>query len=72
MLEIGSGLGYLTYSLNQLGIETLGIDISEPAIEKVECRFGEHYQKEDVFNSQLQPVYDFVVKENVAKPGNAE
>ena len=43
MLEIGSGLGYFTYSLSKAGFNIKGIDISETAVNKAKETFGDHY-----------------------------
>jgi len=44
ILEIGSGFGYLTYSLGQRGHQCLGIDISKEAVESACEEFGNHYK----------------------------
>ena len=50
ILEIGSGLGYLTYALNKAGYHTTGIDISSSAIEKAISTYGAgHYLQADLF-----------------------
>lgn len=49
ILEVGSGLGYLTYSLNKAGYKTTGIDISEEAVLKAKKRYGDFYKVEDIF-----------------------
>jgi 2-polyprenyl-3-methyl-5-hydroxy-6-metoxy-1,4-benzoquinol methylase len=43
ILEIGSGLGYLTYSLICANYDTVGIDISENAVQQAIKIFGDHY-----------------------------
>lgn len=43
IVEIGSGLGYLTYALAKYGFKVSGIDISSEAVQKATSRFGEHY-----------------------------
>ncbi len=48
ILEIGSGLGYLTYALNKSGHSTTGIDISNSSIYKATNRFGNYYQHSDL------------------------
>ncbi|MHC4887462.1 MAG: class I SAM-dependent methyltransferase, partial [Planctomycetota bacterium] len=50
VLEIGSGLGYLTYALNEAGIPTTGVDISASAVEQATERFGPHYRQCDILN----------------------
>ncbi|MDD5407044.1 MAG: class I SAM-dependent methyltransferase [Sulfurovaceae bacterium] len=49
ILEIGSGLGYLTYSLNKAGYSTLGLDLSHEAVEKAKRRYGDFYEAGDLF-----------------------
>ena len=44
ILEVGSGLGYLTYSLNRAGYNVVGIDISSKSVEEAESRFGNIYE----------------------------
>lgn len=48
ILEIGSGLGYLTYSLHKAGYRVTGVDISEEAVEKAVARYGPYYKSADV------------------------
>ncbi len=43
VLEIGCGLGYLTYALRKRGINARGIDLSATAIAEAKRRFGDHY-----------------------------
>ncbi|MEI7423466.1 MAG: class I SAM-dependent methyltransferase [Prolixibacteraceae bacterium] len=49
ILEIGSGLGYLTYALNQAKYNVLGLDISQTAVERAINNFGAHYLFTDLF-----------------------
>jgi SAM-dependent methyltransferase len=49
ILEIGSGLGYLTYSLNKAGYEAMGLDLSKEAVEKAKKRYGNFYEAGDLF-----------------------
>ncbi len=46
--EIGSGLGYLTYSLNKAGYNTKGIDISSEAVAKANQTYGNYYESGDI------------------------
>jgi SAM-dependent methyltransferase len=48
ILEIGCGLGYLTYSLNKEGLNCLGLDISSEAVKEAKTNFGDHYIAGDV------------------------
>jgi SAM-dependent methyltransferase len=43
ILEIGSGLGYLTYSLIKSGYDVVGLDISQTAVKQAIENFGNHY-----------------------------
>jgi len=56
ILEVGSGLGYLTYALNKEGYDTLGLDISKTAVQLANSNYGNYYVCEDLF--------DFAKKEN--------
>jgi SAM-dependent methyltransferase len=46
--EIGSGLGYLTYSLNKAGYRARGIDISSEAVAKAKAAYGDYYEAGDI------------------------
>lgn len=48
ILEVGCGLGYLTYSIAKRGHDVLGIDISREAIEQATKRYGAHYRHGDL------------------------
>lgn len=41
VLEIGSGLGYLTYALRRRGVDAVGVDLSEDAVLAARKRFDE-------------------------------
>jgi SAM-dependent methyltransferase len=43
ILEIGSGLGYLTYALRHAGFDALGLDLSQTAVSTAAARFGDYY-----------------------------
>lgn len=43
ILEVGCGLGYLTYALNQSGHPTKGIDISSKSIDLARKEFGDFF-----------------------------
>jgi 2-polyprenyl-3-methyl-5-hydroxy-6-metoxy-1,4-benzoquinol methylase len=49
ILEIGSGLGYLTYAISRQGYDIRGMDISERAVEDANRIFGERYFCADLF-----------------------
>jgi len=63
ILEVGSGLGYLTYGLRMAGYDTLGIDISEAAVKNAIINFGNHYIASDVFDFAEKNVgfFDIVI-----------
>jgi SAM-dependent methyltransferase len=44
ILEIGSGLGYTTYSLVRAGYDACGIDLSAVAVERATATFGPYYK----------------------------
>ena len=74
ILEIGSGLGYLTYALNKAKYNTTGIDISQTAVEQALDTFGNYSICADVFDyaSDNSSTYDIIILteviEHVAKP----
>lgn len=47
VLEVGSGLGYLTYALRSAGYDACGVDLSAEAVEAATRSFGPHYRVED-------------------------
>lgn len=63
ILEVGSGLGYLTYSLNKAGYKTEGLDLSHQAVKKANERYGEFYEAGDLFviSKERTKYYDYVV-----------
>ena len=44
VLEVGSGLGYLTHALRKAGYQAEGIDLSEAAVSEATRTFGPHFQ----------------------------
>ncbi len=76
VLEIGSGLGYLTYALNKDGYQTKGIDISQNAINSAIAEYGHYYECVDLFDLSLskKSFYDVIVMteliEHVEDPRN--
>jgi 2-polyprenyl-3-methyl-5-hydroxy-6-metoxy-1,4-benzoquinol methylase len=67
MLEIGSGLGYLTFSLVKNNYRVTGIDISENAVNKAKEAFGDHYICADLaeYASENSGLFDFVISTEV-------
>jgi SAM-dependent methyltransferase len=63
IVEIGSGLGYLTAALNGAGYDVTGLDISTEAVAKARRRFGAHYEQQDVLNPdpRLVGAFDFAI-----------
>ncbi|MDR1022407.1 MAG: methyltransferase domain-containing protein [Prevotellaceae bacterium] len=63
IIEIGCGLGYLTYSLVQDGYCAVGLDISQNAIDEATKNFGHHYICADImeYAVQHQGAYDVVI-----------
>ena len=67
VLEVGSGLGYLTYSLRQAGHEAYGIDLSQEAVAKANKRFGRYYESGNMaeWRSSFSEPFDLVVAQRV-------
>lgn len=63
ILEIGSGLGYLTHSLRKEGYQAYGVDISGQAVERAKQRYGNYFLHEDIFEMAQKNTakYDCVV-----------
>ncbi len=63
ILEVGSGLGYLTYAIKQQGYNVTGLDISSDAVKKAEQKFGNQYICSDVyrFSSDNPGKFDMVI-----------
>jgi 2-polyprenyl-3-methyl-5-hydroxy-6-metoxy-1,4-benzoquinol methylase len=63
ILEVGCGMGYLTYSIHEEGFNILGLDISHGAIEEAINNFGEYYICTDVFSysSEHKEEYDRII-----------
>lgn len=67
ILEIGSGLGYLTYSLRKSGYAANAIELSKVAAEEAIRNFGDFYINADLFEYSKghQSVYDVVIATEV-------
>ena len=63
ILEVGSGLGYLTYSLRKEGFDVIGLDISENAVSNAINNFGDYYLCEDVnkYADNHEGEYDAII-----------
>ena len=63
VLEIGSGLGYMTYALRKAGFDASGMDISRVAVEGATARFGPFYQEADLqdWSIRYPGAYDLVL-----------
>jgi len=63
ILEIGSGLGYLTYSLRKAGYNVCGLDISETAVELATKNFGNFFTAGDLFkySKENKNKYDVII-----------
>lgn len=63
ILEVGSGLGYLTYSLNKAGYTTIGLDLSREAVNKAKERYGNFYEAGDLFlvSKERPKCYDCII-----------
>ena len=48
ILDVGSGMGYLTYALNKGGYQATGMDVSKVAVDSATERYGPHYQEADL------------------------
>jgi len=74
ILEVGCGMGYLTYALNNAGYNATGLDISHESIKSATEYFGKHYICSDVFNyaDKHKNEYDYIILtqviEHVEKP----
>jgi 2-polyprenyl-3-methyl-5-hydroxy-6-metoxy-1,4-benzoquinol methylase len=63
ILEVGSGLGYLTYALRKAGYDALGMDVSKVAVENALERYGAFYQEADLEDWSVRQAgsYDLVI-----------
>lgn len=63
ILEVGSGLGYLTYAITKKGYDITGLDISVDAVKRAKNQFGAHYVCGDVYKYALDnpATFDVVI-----------
>lgn len=67
ILEVGSGLGYLTYALNKDGYQALGIDVSKESIKNSIELFGPYYKviSLEKLGKQTQQKFDLIIMTEV-------
>ena len=76
ILEIGSGLGYLTAALRKAGYEAWGFDLSDLAVKEAQRRFGDFYVSGSLDSAWSEPRlgFDLIIAteliEHVADPVN--
>ena len=63
VLEVGCGLGYLTYALRRAGYDAVGIDFSSEAIAKATRSYGDFYECRSVesYAAASQERFDAIV-----------
>lgn len=63
ILEVGCGMGYLTYSLIRAGYHATGLDISQSAINEAINYFGNHYVCADLLRYVVEhkEQYDIII-----------
>jgi 2-polyprenyl-3-methyl-5-hydroxy-6-metoxy-1,4-benzoquinol methylase len=63
ILEIGCGMGYLTYAFNKEGYDCTGLDISATAIEYAQINFGKHYFNTTIeeYSKNSKIKYDIII-----------
>jgi 2-polyprenyl-3-methyl-5-hydroxy-6-metoxy-1,4-benzoquinol methylase len=63
ILEVGSGLGYLVYALNQRGWKAKGIDISQVAVDQARALYGDHFVRDSIeeYSKYVYSTYDVVI-----------
>jgi len=67
ILEVGSGLGYLTYALRRTGYTANAIELSKVAVEEAIHNFGNYYTNTDLFeySEKNQSSFDVVISTEV-------
>ncbi|MEK6625370.1 MAG: class I SAM-dependent methyltransferase [Bdellovibrionota bacterium] len=63
ILEIGCGLGYLTYALSREGHDVVGVDISQHAVSEAIRRYGDRYICADLnsFAKDFANQFDIII-----------
>jgi SAM-dependent methyltransferase len=63
ILEVGSGLGYLTWSLVKADYDATGMEVSHTAVQRAKEAFGDHYICADLFDyaSVYKESFDIVI-----------
>jgi SAM-dependent methyltransferase len=66
-LEVGSGLGYLTFALQKAGYNVQGIDISIEAVTNAQAKFGNFYICDDLltYANEKPNQYDVIIMTEV-------
>jgi len=59
IIELGSGLGYLTYALRMDDYNVIGLDISQTAVKNAVKNFGEFYICTDLFEYSSKNIEKF-------------
>lgn len=62
ILEVGSGLGYLTYALHQAGYSVSGVELSSVAVDEATKQFGALYRCQNALDLVADNVrYDCII-----------
>lgn len=63
ILEVGSGLGYLTYAFRTAGFNITGLEISKTAVKIAQEKYGNFYISGDLFkySKENEGTYDIVL-----------
>lgn len=59
IVDVGSGLGYVTAALRKSGVNCLGVDISEHAVARARKSYGPWFHVQDVFDPEPKHVGAF-------------
>jgi len=61
VLEVGCGVGYLTYIIKMKVKNTFGVDISRKAIKIAKANFGSNYKVADIIKLKTKKKYDLII-----------